>query len=80
MKIGRAWFLMRVSAQKKSNLADVYAGKAFAKGEGEGEMGRVWLTGMPTIVESYDVEDSIATLLMPVINQGILKAVVVFCL
>jgi hypothetical protein len=63
---------------KKSNLADVYAGKTFAKGEGE--MGRVWLTGMPSLVESYGVEDSIATLLMPVINQGILKAVVVFCL
>jgi hypothetical protein len=63
---------------KKSKLADVYAGKAFAKGEGE--MGQVWLTGMPSIVESHDVEDSIATLLMPVINQGILKAVVVFCL
>jgi hypothetical protein len=63
---------------KKSNLADVYAGTAFAKGEGE--MGQVWLTGMPSIVESHDVEDSIATLLMPVINQGILKAVVVFCL
>jgi len=63
---------------KKSCLANVYAEKTFAKGEGE--MGRVWLTGMPSIIEKYDVDDSIATLLMPVINQGILKAVVVFCL
>ena len=63
---------------KKSNLAGLYAEKIFAKGEGA--MGRVWLTGMPSIVEKYDVEDSIATLLMPVINQGLLKAVVVFCL
>ena len=63
---------------KKSNLAGLYAEKIFAKGEGA--MGRVWLTGMPSIVEKYDVEDSIATLLMPVINQGLLIAVVVFCL
>jgi hypothetical protein len=63
---------------KKSSLADVYEGKTFAKGEGA--IGRVWLTGMPFIIEKNDVENSIATLLMPVINQGILKAVVVFCL
>ena len=63
---------------KKSCLTDVYAEKTFAKGEGA--IGRVWLTGMPSIIEKYDVEDSIATLLMPVINQGILKALVVFCL
>jgi len=63
---------------KKSNLADLYAEKTFAKGEGA--MGRVWLTGMPSIVEKYEIKDSIATLLMPVINQGLLIAVVVFCL
>jgi hypothetical protein len=63
---------------KKINLADVYEEKTFAKGEGG--LGRVWLTGMPSIVEKYEVENSIATLLMPVINQGILKAIVVFCL
>ncbi len=63
---------------KKSNLADLYAEKTFTKGEDA--MGLVWLTGMPSIVEKYDVEDSIATLLMPVINQGLLIAVVVFCL
>jgi len=40
----------------------------------------VWLTGMPAIVENYEVEGSAATLLMLVINQGILQAVVVFCL
>jgi len=63
---------------KKSNLAEIYAEKSFAKGEGG--LGRVWLTGMPAIVEKYEVEGSTATLLMPVINQGILKAVIVFCL
>jgi hypothetical protein len=69
---------MMVSVQKKTNLADVYAEKSFAKGEGG--LGRVWLTGIPAIVENYEVEGSTATLLMPVINQGILQAVVVFCL
>jgi len=63
---------------KKSNLAEIYAEKSFAKGEGG--LGRVWLTGMPAIVEKYEVEGSTATLLMPLINQGILKAVIVFCL
>ena len=62
---------------KKSNLAEEYAGKTIAKGEGE--IGCVWLTGMPAIVKKNEVKDSIATFLMPVINQGILKAVVVFC-
>lgn len=64
-------------SEKNTNLADLYTGKTVAKGEGV--MGRVWLTGMPSINEKYE-EDSIATLLMPVINQGMLKAVVVFCL
>ena len=63
---------------KKINLAEVYSGIAFARGDSG--IGHVWLTGMPAIVEKNEVEDSIATLLMPVINQGMLKAVVVFCL
>lgn len=61
-----------------SDLAAVYAAKTFAKGEGV--MGRVWLTGVPVIVDDYGVEESMATLLMPIINQGELTAVVVFCL
>ena len=64
-------------SEKKTNLADLYAGTTITKEEGV--MGHVWLTGMPAIDERYE-EDSIASLLMPVINQGILKAVVVFCL
>ena len=63
---------------KKINLAEVYSEKTFAKGESG--IGHVWLTGMPAIVEKNEVENSIATLLMPVINHGLLKAVVVFCL
>jgi hypothetical protein len=65
-------------SEKATDLAAVYAAKTFAKGEGV--LGRVWLTGVPVIVDKYGAEESIATLLMPVINQGKLIAVVVFCL
>lgn len=64
-------------SEKTGDLAVVYGAKVFAKGEGA--IGRVWLTGVPVIVDDYGVEESIA-LLMPVINQGELTAVVVFCL
>ena len=65
-------------SEKATDLAAVYAAKTFAKGEGA--IGRVWLTGIPAIADNYLVEQSIATLLMPVINQGKLTAVVVFCI
>jgi hypothetical protein len=39
-------------SEKNTNLADLYAGKTVAKGEGV--MGRVWLTGMPSINEKYE--------------------------
>lgn len=65
-------------SDKAADLAATYESKSYAKGEGE--IGRVWLTETPVIVDNYGVEESIATLLMPVVNQGILKAVVVFCL
>ena len=65
-------------SKKATDLAAVYGAKTFAKGEGI--IGRVWLTGVPAIVDDYGVEESMATLLMPVINQGELTAVIVFCL
>lgn len=65
-------------SEETTDLAAVYASTAFAKGEGV--MGCVWLTGVPVIVDDYGQEGSMATLLMPVINQGELTAVVVFCL
>jgi len=65
-------------SEKGINLAEIYASKTIAKGQEI--IGRVWLTGIPVIVDKYDVEESIATLMMPVINQGKLIAVIVFCL
>jgi len=65
-------------SDKAADLATANESKSYEKGEGV--IGRVWLTEIPVIVENYGVEESIATLLMPVVNQGILKAVVVFCL
>jgi hypothetical protein len=64
--------------EKGIDLAEIYATKTITKGQEI--IGRVWLTGIPVIVDKYDVEESIATLVMPVINQGKLIAVVVFCL
>lgn len=65
-------------SEKATDLAADYAAKTFAKGKGA--MGRVWLTGVPTIVDEYGVTGSVGALLMPIINQGELTAVVVFCL
>jgi hypothetical protein len=65
-------------SEKASNLAAAYAEKTFAKGEGA--IGRVWLTGVPAIIDKYGTEESMATLLVPIINQGELTAMVVFCL
>jgi hypothetical protein len=63
---------------KSNDLAAAYDSKTYAKGEGA--IGCVWLTEIPVIVENYGMEESIATLLIPVFNQGNLKAVVFFCL
>ncbi len=65
-------------SHKATDLVAMYVAKTFAKGEGD--IGRVWLTGTPMIVDGYGPEESTATLLMPVIRQGELTAVVVFCL
>ncbi len=65
-------------SHKASDLAAVYSAKTFVKGDGV--IGRVWLTGVPVIVDDYGVEESTAALLMPVIKQGELTAVIVFCL
>jgi hypothetical protein len=64
--------------ENKSNLADIYATTSFAKNEGS--IGRVWLTGVPAIVEHHAENESFATLVMPIINKGQLTAVIVFCL
>ncbi len=71
-------FFTKGFSDKATDLATAYESKSYAKGEGV--IGRVWLTEIPVMVENYGVEESIATLMMPVVNQGILKAVVVFCL
>lgn len=64
-------------SDKATNLRAIYAAKTFAKGEDD--IGRVWLTGTPIIVENYGPVKS-TTLMMPVIRHGELTAVVVFCL
>lgn len=63
---------------KGVDLAAIYAATSIAKGEGA--LGRVWLTGIPAIIDHYKTDDASDTLLMPVIHQGQMLAVIVFCL
>ena len=65
-------------SEKAIDLKDSYSTTAYTKDEGL--LGQVWRTETPVIVDHYGVENSTATLIMPIVNQGFLKAVVVFCL
>ena len=64
--------------ENKCNLAALYATKSYAKNEGN--LGRVWLSGSPAIVEQAAGNELTSTLLMPIIDKGQLKAIIVFCL
>ena len=70
-------------SKNSNNLAAIFETLTVKKGEGA--LGRVWLTGMPTItgnqeVSQYNAElDSLSSMLaIPVIEQGCLKAIVTF--
>lgn len=65
-----------------NDLAEIFETLSIKKGEGA--LGRVWLTGMPIITGSHDVDynpelDDLSRMLaIPVIKQGRLKAIVSF--
>jgi len=67
---------------KNDSLAEMFETKTISKGEDI--IGKVWLTGVPTIVESnfngqlQDPAGISALLAIPVIDKGILTAVVTF--
>ncbi|MGJ0483717.1 MAG: GAF domain-containing protein [Methylomicrobium sp.] len=79
----RGQLICRQSYSKNSNnLAEIF--ETLTVDKGEGALGRVWLTGMPSISgnreETYNVEleDLSSMLSIPVIEQGRLKAIVTF--
>jgi hypothetical protein len=79
----RGQLICRQSYSKNSNnLAEIF--ETLTVDKGEGALGRVWLTGMPSISgnreEAYNVEleDLSSMLSIPVIEQGRLKAIVTF--
>lgn len=79
----RGQLICRQSYSKNSNnLAEIF--ETLTVDKGVGALGRVWLTGMPSISgnreEAYNVElDDLSSMLsIPVIEQGRLKAIVTF--
>jgi hypothetical protein len=79
----RGQLVCRQSYSKNSNnLAEIF--ETLTVDKGSGALGRVWLTGMPSISgnreEAYNVElDDLSSMLsIPVIEQGRLKAIVTF--
>lgn len=79
----RGQLVCRQSYSKNSNnLAEIF--ETLTVNKGVGALGRVWLTGMPSISGSqeaaYNVElDDLSSMLaIPVIEQGRLKAIVTF--
>lgn len=80
---GRGQLICRQSYSKNSNnLAEIF--ETLTVDKGAGALGRVWLTGMPSLSgnreETYNVElDDLSSMLsIPVIEQGRLKAIVTF--
>lgn len=69
-------------SKNSNNLAEIF--ETLTVDKGSGALGRVWLTGMPSISgnreEAYNVElDDLSSMLsIPVIEQGRLKAIVTF--
>lgn len=66
-------------SKQNDELAEIF--EAISVRKGEGLLGRVWLTGVPVIKNnaSDPVEGRLSSMLaMPVIERGILKAVVTF--
>jgi hypothetical protein len=70
-------------SKNSNNLAEIF--ETITVNKGEGALGRVWLTGMPTISgnqeqSEYKPElDNLSSMLaIPVIEQGRLKAIVTF--
>jgi len=79
----RGQLVCRQSYSKNSNnLAEIF--ETLTVNKGDGALGRVWLTGMPSIsgnqesAYNAELDDLSSMLAIPVIEQGQLKAIVSF--